>query len=164
MRKRALSWEETLIQTSHDARRWTAIVISLKYYRLNYKIPRSWAASTRSCPVGNCRKFAPKITRKDTVSSPIISRKFLCASVAKIIKHRQRARGLSGMPGRNQNAVRKVASGLLKLIYPHRIHETLTEDEIVPCVDLARESRERVLAQLAVMAPGEFGLRLLRLH
>lgn len=70
---------------------------------------------------------------------------------------------LSGMTGRNQDAVRKIASGLLKLIYPQRTHETLTEEEITPCVNLASECRERVLAQLAVMAPGEFSSSQLRI-
>lgn len=53
-------------------------------------------------------------------------------------------------------AVRKVTAGLRKLVFPHRTDETLTEEELDHCLSVAVECRERVLAQLAVMAPGEF--------
>ena len=62
----------------------------------------------------------------------------------------------SGMTGRNQDAVRKISAGLLKLVFPHRTDETLTTDELDRCLSLAVECRERVLSQLAIMAPGEF--------
>jgi predicted ATP-dependent Lon-type protease len=42
------------------------------------------------------------------------------------------------------------------LIFPHRTDETLEDVELEQCFNLALECRERVLAQLAVMAPGEF--------
>ncbi len=62
----------------------------------------------------------------------------------------------SGLTGRNQHAVAKTASGLLKLIYPHRTADDLQRDELALCLNLAAECRERVIAQLAVMAPAEF--------
>jgi ATP-dependent Lon protease len=61
-----------------------------------------------------------------------------------------------GITGRNQDAVRKVTAGLLKLIYPNRTTETLTKEELQICLAIAIESRERVLEQLSKMAPGEF--------
>ena len=61
-----------------------------------------------------------------------------------------------GVTGRNQAAVAKTASGLLKLIYPHRTADDLRSDELALCLDLAAECRERVVAQLAIMAPEEF--------
>lgn len=62
----------------------------------------------------------------------------------------------SGLTGRNQDAIRKTAAGLLKLIYPHRTADDLTDDELGLCVNLATECRVRVLDQLAMLAPGEF--------
>ena len=62
----------------------------------------------------------------------------------------------SGLTGRNQDAVRKTAAGLLKLIFPHRTAEDLTEGELDCCMAMATECRERVVAQLSVLAPGEF--------
>jgi ATP-dependent Lon protease len=64
-----------------------------------------------------------------------------------------------GITGRNQDAIRKVTAGLLKLIFPHRTDQTLADDELERCLNLAVECRERVLAQLAVMAPGEFSTK-----
>ncbi len=62
----------------------------------------------------------------------------------------------AGITGRNQDAIRKVTAGLLKLIYPHQTGETLADADLDRCVNLAVECRERVLAQLAIMDPGEF--------
>jgi len=62
-----------------------------------------------------------------------------------------------GMTGRNQDAIKKTTAGLLKLVYPHRTVDTLTEEEFGPCFALAVESRKRVVDQLAVMQPSEFG-------
>jgi ATP-dependent Lon protease len=58
--------------------------------------------------------------------------------------------------GRNQDAIRKISAGLLKLIYPHRTTDDLQAEELKICTDLAVESRERVLHQLSIMAPSEF--------
>ena len=61
-----------------------------------------------------------------------------------------------GLTGRNQHAIAKTASGLLKLIYPHRTADDLRREELARCLDLAAECRERVIDQLAIMAPEEF--------
>ncbi len=61
-----------------------------------------------------------------------------------------------GITGRNQDAIRKIGAGLLKLIYPNRTPEDLQIEELKTCLDLAVESRELVLHQLSVMAPSEF--------
>jgi ATP-dependent Lon protease len=63
---------------------------------------------------------------------------------------------LSGMTGRNQDAIKKTTAGLLKLLHPHRSPENLEAQEIVPLVELAVEVRKRVTDQLAVMLPAEF--------
>jgi ATP-dependent Lon protease len=62
----------------------------------------------------------------------------------------------SGLTGRNQDAIRKTAAGLLKLIHPHRTTDDLMDEELQPCLDLAVECRARVVDQLAIQAPGEF--------
>ncbi|MBI4331696.1 MAG: BREX system Lon protease-like protein BrxL [Chloroflexi bacterium] len=59
--------------------------------------------------------------------------------------------------GRNQDAVRKTTAGLLKLMYPHRDSATLLASELKECLDMAVECRQRVIDQLAVIAPREFG-------
>lgn len=63
---------------------------------------------------------------------------------------------LSGMTGRNQDAIKKTTVGLLKLLYPHRSPESLEPQEVGPLVELAVEVRKRVTDQLAVMLPTEF--------
>jgi predicted ATP-dependent Lon-type protease len=65
---------------------------------------------------------------------------------------------LDGLTGRNQHAVVKTASGLLKLIYPYRTADDLKREELAACLDLAAECRERVIEQLAIMAPEEFSV------
>jgi ATP-dependent Lon protease len=64
---------------------------------------------------------------------------------------------LSGMTGRNQDALKKTVAGFLKLLHPHRSPETLTREEIAPLVEVAVEMRKRVTDQLAKMLPAEFG-------
>ena len=64
---------------------------------------------------------------------------------------------LSGMTGRNQDAIKKTVAGLLKLQHPHRSPETLTRKEIAPLVKVAVEMRKRVTDQLARILPAEFG-------
>ena len=61
------------------------------------------------------------------------------------------------MTGRNQDAVKKITAGLLKLVFPHRTAEDLRQDELEMCLALATECRQRVLDQLGVMLPEEFG-------
>ena len=61
------------------------------------------------------------------------------------------------MTGRNQDAVKKTAAGLLKLLYPHRrAPESVTSTELNSVLDLAVEMRKRVTDQLAVILPTEF--------
>ena len=60
------------------------------------------------------------------------------------------------MTGRNQDAIKKTASGLLKLVFPHRTPETIRINELKYCLELAIECRQRILDQLAVISPGEF--------
>jgi ATP-dependent Lon protease len=64
---------------------------------------------------------------------------------------------MSGMTGRNQDAIKKTTAGLLKLLHPHKSPETLSREEIEPLVAIAVEMRKRVTDQLAVMLPSEFG-------
>ena len=59
---------------------------------------------------------------------------------------------------RNQNAIQKTAAGLLKLAYPHRDAQTLGAHELEYCVDLAVDSRQRVVDQLSKMSPDEFSI------
>jgi len=60
------------------------------------------------------------------------------------------------MTGRNQDAIKKTSAGLLKLIFPHRTPQTVETDELKMCLDLAIESRQRIIDQLAISAPSEF--------
>jgi ATP-dependent Lon protease len=66
------------------------------------------------------------------------------------------AANLSGLGERNQTAVKRTSSGLLKLLFPHRTIDTILEHELAPCLALANECRQRVLNQLAILLPGEF--------
>lgn len=61
--------------------------------------------------------------------------------------------GGQGLSGRDQRAVMKTASGLLKLLYPDGI---LSDDELSEVLELACELRQRVREQLHLMAPGEY--------
>lgn len=61
-----------------------------------------------------------------------------------------------GMSQRDQTAVQKVTSGLLKIVFPHRSPETLQSEELRWALDIGVELRQRVLDQLAIIAPTEF--------
>lgn len=61
--------------------------------------------------------------------------------------------GGQGLSGRDQRAVMKTASGLLKLLYPDGV---LSDDELGEVLELACELRQRVREQLHLMAPGEY--------
>ena len=63
------------------------------------------------------------------------------------------ARTARGLSGRDQRAVMKTASGLLKLLYPNGI---VTDDELEELLLLACELRQRVREQLYLIAPGEY--------
>jgi ATP-dependent Lon protease len=61
------------------------------------------------------------------------------------------------MTGRNQDAVKKTAAGLLKLLYPNRREPSeIKPEEITTIVKLAIEMRKRVTDQLAKILPTEF--------
>jgi predicted ATP-dependent Lon-type protease len=60
------------------------------------------------------------------------------------------------MTGRNQDAIKKTTSGLLKLLFPHKTPETVQISELKCCLELAIECRQRILDQLAIISPGEF--------
>ncbi len=60
------------------------------------------------------------------------------------------------MTGRNQDALKKTTAGLLKLLFPHRTVETVTNEELEMCLELAIECRQTILDQLAIISPGEF--------
>lgn len=65
------------------------------------------------------------------------------------------------MTGRNQDAIKRTTSGLLKLLYPHKDIDSLRPEELKPCLELAVECRQRIIDQLARIAPTEFaGLNL----
>jgi ATP-dependent Lon protease len=63
---------------------------------------------------------------------------------------------MGSMTGRNQDAVRKTVAGMLKLLHPHRSHDSLAENEIAPLVAFAIGIRRRTTDQLAKMLPAEF--------
>ncbi|MBC8443425.1 BREX system Lon protease-like protein BrxL [PVC group bacterium] len=58
-----------------------------------------------------------------------------------------------GVSGRDQRAIMKTASGLLKLLYPDG---NTTDDELEETLLLACEMRQRVRDQLHLIAPGEY--------
>jgi ATP-dependent Lon protease len=66
-----------------------------------------------------------------------------------------------GMTRRDQVAVERITSGLVKLIYPDG---RMTDEERKELVVLACELRQRVHNQLAEMAPGEFKPRFIGLE
>ena len=75
--------------------------------------------------------------------------------------HKDRLRSVkyqTGMTKRDQNAVERVGSGLIKLIYPDGV---MTPEEMNEVADLACEMRQRVHNQLNRIAPGEFKPRLI---
>lgn len=61
--------------------------------------------------------------------------------------------GGQNLSGRDQRAVMKTTSGLLKLLYPDG---NVNDDELGELLTLACELRQRVREQLHLMAPGEY--------
>jgi ATP-dependent Lon protease len=61
-----------------------------------------------------------------------------------------------GMNQRNQDAVKKTAAGLLKLLYPHLAAGEVAGTVLAPVLQFAVEMRKRVVDQLAVLKPAEF--------
>ena len=58
-----------------------------------------------------------------------------------------------GVTSRDERAVQKTLSGLLKLVYPHG---ELTDEQLEELLLLALEGRQRIRNQLHLMAPGEY--------
>jgi ATP-dependent Lon protease len=83
------------------------------------------------------------------------------------IMHRMRSRNYANiilqnvdfgrMGQRDQRSLVRIGSGLLKLLYPHKTTETVTYEELTAVLDVAVDLRQRVLDQLVVISPGEFG-------
>jgi len=61
------------------------------------------------------------------------------------------------LTGRNQDAIKKTAAGMLKLLQPDLRIEDAKPETIEPVVAFAVEMRKRVVDQLAAMKPEEFG-------
>lgn len=95
-----------------------------------------------------------------------IAQGFMCDYLSEIM-HRLRARNyahiilkhvdFSDMTLRNQTAITRMSSALLKLLYPHRTVETIKSNELKYVLDIAVSLRQRVVEQLAIIAPAEFG-------
>jgi predicted ATP-dependent Lon-type protease len=61
------------------------------------------------------------------------------------------------MGQRDQRSLVRIGSGLLKLMFPHRTAETVESNELKTVLDVAVDLRQRILDQLAIISPGEFG-------
>ena len=61
------------------------------------------------------------------------------------------------MSQRNQRSLVRIGSGLLKLVFPHKTTETIESSDLKVVLDVAVDLRERVIDQLAVILPSEFG-------
>lgn len=66
---------------------------------------------------------------------------------------------LDALTSRNQTAINKTASGLIKIIYPHQSVDLIEDDKYSVCIRHAIEHRLRVVNQLAIMAPEEFSTK-----
>ncbi len=83
------------------------------------------------------------------------------------IMHRMRKRSyghvinqnvdFGNMGQRDQKSLVRIGSGLLKLVFPHRTTDTVEPNELKTVLDIAVSLRKRVLDQLAIISPGEFG-------
>ena len=67
-----------------------------------------------------------------------------------LVDHARRTQGVSG---RDQRAVMKTTSGLLKLLHPDG---RVTDEELQDILSLSCELRQRIRNQLHLMAPGEY--------
>ena len=63
-----------------------------------------------------------------------------------------------GLTRRDQTAIERITSGLIKILYPHG---QFTEAELLELVEFACELRQRIHQQLCALAPGEFKPRLI---
>ena len=64
----------------------------------------------------------------------------------------------AGPTRRDQTAVERLSSGLIKLVYPDG---NLSDEELTELVTFASEMRQRVHHQLTILAPGEFKPRVI---
>ncbi|MCG2658874.1 MAG: BREX system Lon protease-like protein BrxL [Kiritimatiellae bacterium] len=71
--------------------------------------------------------------------------------------HVAAAMDFGGMTSRNQDAIKKTTAGMLKLLYPNMTADQVDADKVRALVAFAAEMRKRVVDQLAVMKPEEFG-------
>jgi ATP-dependent Lon protease len=62
----------------------------------------------------------------------------------------------NGMNQRNQDAVKKTAAGMLKLIHPHHLPGEVPTQVMESVLSFAVEMRKRIIDQMAVMKPAEF--------
>ena len=83
-----------------------------------------------------------ELRRMDLLAS--VSSRFALIDVAKTSQ---------GISGRDQRAIMKTTSGLLKLLYPDG---RVTNDELAETLKLSCELRQRVREQLHLIAPGEY--------
>lgn len=63
-----------------------------------------------------------------------------------------------GLTKRDQRAIERITSGLIKVLHPHGL---MTPEELIELVTFACELRQRVHNQLCKIAPGEFKERLI---
>jgi ATP-dependent Lon protease len=70
--------------------------------------------------------------------------------------HVSAAFDFGSMTGRNQDAIKKTAAGMLKLLYPDLTLGEARADLLERVLAFAIEMRKRVVDQLAVMKPDEF--------
>jgi ATP-dependent Lon protease len=61
-----------------------------------------------------------------------------------------------GMNQRNQDAVKKTAAGMLKLLYPHVSAGDVPRSVMELVLNFAVEMRKRIIVQMSVMKPAEF--------
>jgi len=62
----------------------------------------------------------------------------------------------NGMNQRNQDSIKKTASGMLKLLYPHLSPDNISKEVLEEILNFGMEMRKRVVDQLAIKKPSEF--------
>ena len=71
--------------------------------------------------------------------------------------HVSAAVDFGGMTSRNQDAIKKTTAGMLKLLHPSMTADQVDTTKVRALAAFAAEMRKRVVDQLAVMKPEEFG-------
>ena len=136
--KRPASWYPHLFAVLPEELQDTAFLDRLHVYLPGWEIPVINPASFAS-GYGFMSDYLAEILAE------LCRRNFLTHVSAQV--------SFRGMTQRNQDAVKKTAAGLLKLLHPH-----LTVGEVPRSVMRAAvEMRKRVMDQLAILKPGEFG-------